>query len=80
MKMSNKKDLVIHIAAPSDTAAPGLLRNLWGDNWAKHELSEALKNLGYHISVSRPDQNPPDVLIHLSGGGISHIRSGQSGW
>jgi len=72
-QLHSKKDLIIHIAAPSDTAAPGLGRNLWGDNWAKEELSEALKKLGCLISVSRPDQKPPDVLIHLSGGRISYI-------
>jgi len=71
--MSDKKDLIIHIAAPSDTAAPGLSRNLWGDNWVKEELSSAFRKLGYKISVSRPDVHPPDILIHLSGGGISYI-------
>ena len=72
-QLRNKKEITVHIASLSDTAAPGLSRNLWGDNWVKEELSKALKKLGYLISVSRPNQKPPDVLIHLSGGGVSHI-------
>jgi len=73
LQLKEKKSLIIHVAAPSDISPPGLGRNLWGDNWAKEELSTALKNLGHRISVSRPDINPPDVLIHLSGGEIEYI-------
>lgn len=72
-RLRKKKNLTFHIASPSDIVAPGLGRNLWGDTWVKHELSAALKKLGYIISKSKPTQVPPDVLIHLSGGGISYI-------
>lgn len=71
--LRKKKVLTIHIASPSDVCRPGIARNLWGDAWVKHELSRAFKKLGYLVSVSRPDQKPPDVLIHLSGGEIEYI-------
>lgn len=71
--LRNKKDIIVHIAAPSDVSLPGLARNLWGDNWVKVELSSAFRSLGYRVSVSRPDVNPPDVLIHLYGGEIEYI-------
>lgn len=72
-KLKNKKNLIIHITAPSDICSKHSARKMWGDNWVKHELIRAFRSLGATVVAARPDLNPPDILIHQSGGGIEYV-------
>ena len=65
-RLRAKAHLTIHVCAPSDVCRPGLARNLWGDNWVKESLTEEFRRMGHTVLAARPDQQPPDVLIHLS--------------
>ena len=67
IRLKKKKVLTVFIASPSDGPHPESIQNTCADTWVKHELSIALKKLGYTILEDRPDQRPPDVLIHFFG-------------
>jgi len=55
----------VAIISPSDHVIDEYRRLLWGDTWAKYELTKALGEMGYLVCDIEPD-----VVIHLYGGSV----------
>lgn len=73
IRMKPKRQFRIRIASPSETGGAETTQQLWGDYWVKHELETEFRKMGHIILSGHPNEDAPDVLIHLSGGGIDYI-------